>query len=380
MKTKSKKNNSTLIQILFGILLALSMIVFNNNIISSANSSNLTINLLVTFVFFFFSYLIQIIIHEFGHLIFGLIVGYKFSSFRIGNILFYKDKNKIKIKRFSVPGTAGQCLLYPPKNKTGANQAIIYLLGGSIINIVISVVLIILYIQYKDTKYLSEILFFTGSMGIFVGLLNLIPMRLNLVNNDGYSAVMIKKNPKALKAFWIQLNINMLHSNGEFLRNMPDEWFYIPDDDELKNSLTSTIGLFTYNRMIEKFEFKEAYELLLKLNSDECDIPGLHKTLLTADKIYLELIFGELNLANDSFNNEFRKQMKIISRSISCIRMEYAYALLYEKNNLKANLLKIKFDKYAKLYPFENDVITERLLVGVVDDLVRRKEENNYGV
>ena len=59
------------------------------------------------------AYFLQIIIHESGHLIFGLLTGYRFSSFRIGSVILTKDGGKFRIGSFSMAGTAGQCLLYP---------------------------------------------------------------------------------------------------------------------------------------------------------------------------------------------------------------------------------------------------------------------------
>lgn len=51
-----------------------------------------------------------IITHEAGHLVCGLLSGYKFVSFRIGSIIFVKRGDKILRKKFSIPGTGGQCL------------------------------------------------------------------------------------------------------------------------------------------------------------------------------------------------------------------------------------------------------------------------------
>lgn len=56
---------------------------------------------------------IQIIIHEAGHLVFGLLSGYEFVSFRIGSITLAKYDNKYCFKRFHIAGTGGQCLMMP---------------------------------------------------------------------------------------------------------------------------------------------------------------------------------------------------------------------------------------------------------------------------
>ena len=56
-------------------------------------------------------FFIHIIIHEGGHLIFGWFSGYQFSSFRVGNIILVNNNGKLHLKKFSIPGTAGQCLM-----------------------------------------------------------------------------------------------------------------------------------------------------------------------------------------------------------------------------------------------------------------------------
>jgi hypothetical protein len=68
-------------------------------------------------LFLLVMYPLQIIIHEAGHLIFGLFTGYKFLSFRIFLHIFYKKEGRIFRRKFSIKGTAGQCLMYPPQRR-----------------------------------------------------------------------------------------------------------------------------------------------------------------------------------------------------------------------------------------------------------------------
>ena len=50
---------------------------------------------------------IQLIIHEAGHLVFGLISGYKFSSFRIFSFMWVKENEKVRLRR--KPGGTADC-------------------------------------------------------------------------------------------------------------------------------------------------------------------------------------------------------------------------------------------------------------------------------
>ena len=63
--------------------------------------------------------LFHILVHESGHLLFGLLTGYRFLSFRIGSLMWMKEDRHLKMKRLSITGTGGQCLLVPPETSDG---------------------------------------------------------------------------------------------------------------------------------------------------------------------------------------------------------------------------------------------------------------------
>ena len=79
--------------------------------------------------------LLQIIIHEGGHLVFGLATGYRFSSFRILSWMLVKEDGKLRFRHLSLAGTGGQCLMTPPDLKDGTMPFLLYNFGGSIMNL-----------------------------------------------------------------------------------------------------------------------------------------------------------------------------------------------------------------------------------------------------
>ena len=83
---------------------------------------------------------LQIIIHEAGHLIFGLMSGYRFCSFRVFSFIWMKENGKIKLKRLSLVGTAGQCLMAPPDLVNGKIPIVLYHLGGVTMNLISAVI------------------------------------------------------------------------------------------------------------------------------------------------------------------------------------------------------------------------------------------------
>ena len=118
------------------------------NYIDNISSPNLPISkFLIRLGFLFIGIYIviflQIVIHEAGHLFFGLLSGYDFSSFRVGNFMWVNENGKIKLKRMSIVGTGGQCLMSPPEINTNEKfPFVLYNLGGSIMNIISGIIFI----------------------------------------------------------------------------------------------------------------------------------------------------------------------------------------------------------------------------------------------
>ena len=106
--------------------------------------------LVAALVFVYIATLLHTIIHEGGHLVFGLLTGYKFISFRVGSFMLKKEDKKLVFKRFTLAGTGGQCLMSPPELKNERMPYVMYNLGGALMNIVFSIITGVLMILTKD--------------------------------------------------------------------------------------------------------------------------------------------------------------------------------------------------------------------------------------
>lgn len=87
---------------------------------------------------------LQIIVHELGHLVFGLASGYKFLSFQVLGFAVVQEDKKIKVKRFNLAGAAGQCLMFPPDRKTEDIPVVAYNAGGVLFNVILTTILVLL--------------------------------------------------------------------------------------------------------------------------------------------------------------------------------------------------------------------------------------------
>lgn len=59
---------------------------------------------------------IHLILHEAGHLIAGLLTGFRFLSFRVFKYTLVKTDEGLRWKRYHIAGTGGQCLLELPED------------------------------------------------------------------------------------------------------------------------------------------------------------------------------------------------------------------------------------------------------------------------
>lgn len=308
--------------------------------------------------------LLQIIFHEAGHLAAGLLSGYGFSSFRIGSFMLVKEKGKLKCKKLSLAGTGGQCLMNPPDRKDGKLPFVFYNMGGSLMNLIVAVLSFIVCFFCKENILLFLFFLIMGGIGAGFALVNGIPMQSGMVSNDGYNAKELGKNPEALEAFWVQMKVAEMSSRGVRLKDMPEEWFFIPDENGMSNGITAAIAVFYANRLMDKLEITEAGKVIAELLSSDNAIAGIHRRLLICDRIFCELLQKEKRVNAESLlDKEQRKFMKQMKNFPSVIRTEYTYLLLGKEDAEGAAKAEERFEACAGTYPYAADIESERELM-----------------
>ena len=315
---------------------------------------------------------LQTIIHEAGHLVFGLLSGYKFSSFRILKYTFVKVNGKIKVKKYNIPGTLGQCLMEPPELKNGKIPVVLFNYGGVIFNFSASLLCYGIYYAIGYVSYSDMFLRIMIVVGLCLGLTNGIPMKNKLLSNDVYHIFSMLKNQNALLSMWTQLKINAMLTKGVRIKDMPDEWFYLPDDEAMQNNSEAVMGVFYCSRMVDEGRFLDAGELIEHLLNIKSGITGLHRIQLTLDYMFCEMMTESRKAVIDKLcTKQIAKSMKAMSCFLSTIRTEYAYALLVEKDMAKAELVMKHFEKTAKSYPYPAEIAAEYEFIKLVNEKVK---------
>ena len=371
-KNKNKKKNSG--QIIYMSIMLLAGLVcggMTGALLAHVEDQGVEFwaGMVVLFLGIYGAMLIQIIVHEAGHLVFGLISGYDFSSFRIGNMMFLKEDGKIKLRKFSIAGTAGQCLMSPPDLVDGKMPVVLYNLGGCIFNLIASAIFGVLACVSGDNPIAFIIFVVFAVIGVAFALTNGIPLMVGPISNDGHNAMSLGKNPKAMQAFWLQLKVNNEQAKGKRLKEMPESWFPIPADEDMQNGLIVALGVFRVSWLMDQLRLEEAAEYIEELLNKGTGIIGLHRSLLINERIYCELVAKD-NVSEAMYlhNAEYEKFVKSMKTTPSVIRSEYAYALLAEKDEKKAEELLVLFEKVAKTYPYPREIEGERELIALVKE------------
>ena len=319
---------------------------------------------------------VQIIMHEVGHLIFGLISGYKFVSFRIGSVILYKRQGKLHLGKYSIAGTGGQCLMLPPEMEDGKIPYKLYNLGGSLMNLILVAISVVLFFVANPNVVVGALYVVNAVLGLLFAVMNGIPMRLGGLDNDGYNVLSLGKKPEAMRAFWLQLKVNEMLTEGVRPKNMPDEWFEKPSEEDMRNSMIATIAAMRCNCLLDKMDFAQASQEIEDIVNGDNKMVGVQKMLLQVDAIFCE-IFGErreevLNQMKDKTLKSFMKSMKAYP---SVVRTQYAYALLIEQNEKKAAKYRKKFAKIMKRHPSQCETESEWEFIKCCEELVSNEHK-----
>ncbi len=325
--------------------------------------------MLVCFGGLYLGFFLQIALHEAGHLLAGLMSGYRFVSYRIMSFMWVKQEGRIRLRRYALAGTAGQCLMAPPDLVDGKIPVMLYNLGGSIMNLMAGLLFGALWYACRSLPYAAMFFQTVTLMGAITALSNGIPLRLGAVDNDGYNAFSLGKNPAALRAFWIQLKVNELQMQGMCLKDMPEEWFTLPDKADRKNTMVTATAVMAANRLLDEGRFEESDALMQRLESDGYNIVGVYRSLMACDRLYLELIGENRREAVEAlYTPALKKFMKAMKAFPSVLRTRYALALIQDRDAIQAGKLCAAFDRMAAHSPEQGTIESERALMALADE------------
>lgn len=229
---------------------------YSINAISDINQG-LPILISLLFLTFPYYYLILLPIHECGHLIFGLLSGYRFFSFRIGKLQLIKRGNSLRICKEWNPISDGQCLMSPPLYKDKSHPYILYMMGGAILDALLMFVLVIVsqLTRFPNTA-LQWVVLYLAALEFLSVLANVVPIKLYGVNNDAMITVLMGKDVLAIKSWYAYAHIRQGYMEGKTVSELSQFYFVLPCQVDYNNDLITyyLLELFQYYVQTEKWE------------------------------------------------------------------------------------------------------------------------------
>lgn len=309
------------------------------------------------------SILILIPVHELGHLVCGLISGYKFVSFRILNWTFIKVDGKIRVKKFGIAGTGGQCLMTPPDKPVDEIPVGLYNAGGVLANLIVLLIVLPLFFL-KLNPFVAEALGVFAMTDVILLLMNGIPMQVGGVGNDGYNMVHLKKDHLGKVGLFNQLHCNALIQQGMRPKDMPDRYFFHPDSIDYRNALEVSILLMYAGRLLDEGKYDEALKEVEELYHHAGEIMPLYVKEIACELAFLYLHFGRSADADSLLDKDLRKYVETYSKVMtSKIRLLFAMALNLECDRDKAQKILDDLKKRRDSFLLQGEVASDIALM-----------------
>ena len=290
---------------------------------------------LITFVL---CCILQIILHEGGHLIGGLLSGYRFVSFRILNWTIIKEEGKLRIKHFNIAGTGGQCLLTPPEKPIHDIPVVIYNLGGVMINFLTATLSLILLITIEELPYPIELfLIFNCIIGFFLGILNGIPFSFGAISNDANNMRLLLKDEQSKQTMVHLLHINAFVQKGMRPKDIPDFYFTCNEPINYKNPLQINLYLMMIGKLMDEEQWEVCYNKLEDLIKHKDEMLDLFIKETACELLFISLITGRQERAKELYTEELSRYIQQYAKIMSSKqRILCAIAFYMEKDRVKA--------------------------------------------
>ena len=222
------------------------------------------------------AFVLNIVLHEGGHLVAGLLTGYRFASFRFLNWTLIHQGGRLHWRNYELAGTGGQCLMAPPDKPLEQIDTRWYNAGGVLANLIVVVLSLLLIWAFDLPRWLNVLLIMMSIIG-FVLLANGIPMKMGGVANDGLNLLQLEKDIPGKQCFCNILEANARNQEGETYNEMPSRLFDLPQPIDWKNSMHIGSMLLAATRMTTLHQWEDAYRLLTEVLPHKDDIMVLYQ-------------------------------------------------------------------------------------------------------
>lgn len=182
---------------------------------------------------------VSVLIHETGHLLGGLLSGYKLIFMLMGGLLMVSKRFATTLNRDSVHKGVGQCLMY---SENCGTRPYLLILGGCILNLTVS--LISIPMAFSGGLARLVILFPFGAVNLSLALSNFFGSSCYC---DGRAFRECVLSAQDMIAYNNILMISRYLAEGDALSEIP-EWYFGTCSGFLNSALSAEMEFYSYKR------------------------------------------------------------------------------------------------------------------------------------
>jgi len=339
---------------------------------------SLAIILILFGLLFYIICFTSIIMHEFGHLLFGLNAKLTFISFNILSFTFCIENNKLKIKKEAkIPGVLGYCNMTTEKNKKyNKNSIKLYYMGGIIFNIILVFISIVLII-FTNNIYLKLIYILNVGINIYLAINNAIPtITKSGVNTDALQIIYYSDDEEYINTMSKLQMLQILLAKGCELKNIDNNLFSNPQTFKTNSDVLNAMLYVDY--LSAKKQYKKASEYAKKILEEAQEILS-KKDIMTLKLQLMNCIFysnDDLNQIKKIYDEEIKKYLDLMGKAVPVyIGISYMYSTLIEKNEENS---KKYLNQFRQLNKKNYDKYMIEEAEQLINDVNKKKEEENF--
>ena len=324
-------------------------------------------------VIFCLAVIFQIALHEAGHLLAGLLRGWKFISFMMFGILLSHKDGHFRLSRFNIAGAGGQCLMLPPEQGDTRNGILFYNAGGFLMNLLVALVAVaVLGLCWSVLNYETAALMQSLSLsGLLFAALNGIPAIAGGIPNDGYNMKALKDDAYACHIFTDSLRTIGLMQQGKGLQHLHPVYYTDGHELDYANPIHAMALNHDLSLALARHDWTKGYEIAGLFKQHTTDIISFYVREIRMELLYLSLVHPHpqwvpQQLMTNSLQQYIQSQL---SFRPTPLRTLYAWTRLQLHDEAAAARLYAQFEQVCHSYYIPGEVQTEQQLIDLARQL-----------
>jgi hypothetical protein len=250
----------------------------------------------VAIILIYLAMFLVTVVHEAGHALAAILIGWPILEFRVVPFSMQKQTGKWKLHfnwRVSPPGL----VMAHPAAIRFHSKVRIYALAGPVANLATGILLGAVQIGAEGSILTVVPILFAG-WSVFIGILNLLPIRIQGLELDGYVALVVSRKPKPLAARVASMRMREHIHGDKPLDSMNQRWVALAEGTG-PATLQSKGGMwFAYSYWLEREEFERAALVLEKLLGQSQNVDQKFRALLFTEGAVISALRGKRSSAN----------------------------------------------------------------------------------